>query len=170
MPKSKSEIFKFIFVVLFLASCTTGVKRGFSDSSNSSRTRSNPNASTSPLQLKSPIAGERSLIQELTGKPVSQIPTQQELKNKPLSTQHYYAGLRATESKNYILAIKHFNTVLKKYPRSMDVNAAFSAKAKVYKEMGLLEPAALNLKMAQNPKVKVIGRKSAAAGKSTTQK
>lgn len=121
--------------------------------------------------MRSPL-NEKALIQELTGKAVSNLPTQQELKNKPLSTQHYFAGLRSAESKNYIMAIKHFNTVLKKYPRSAEVKSAFEAKAKVYKEMGLAEPASLNMRMAQAAKAKVSNKKTVSskpAGKSTTK-
>lgn len=94
--------------------------------------------------LASPLSNDKKWLQDLTGKPVVQIPTREELLTKPLSTQHYYAGLRELETKQYINAIKHFNTVLKKYPRSAEVKWAFAAKAKVYNEMGLAEPAQLN--------------------------
>jgi len=167
MLNLNSRVFKMVAVVLLLASCASGNKK----SSNSHSTgRSNGMA-----QIKSPLSNEKSIIQELTGKSVSNLPTQEELKSKPLSTQHYYAGLRAAEGQNYILAIKHFNTVLKKYPRSADVKPAFTAKAKVYKEMGLNEPASLNMRMAQATKTKVnvksLGKKTAAnsSGKSTTK-
>lgn len=165
MPNLTSQVFKMMFVVLFLASCASGNKKNVNSSQKFSRGNNNEMA-----QLKSPLS-DRQLIQELTGKSVSNLPNQEQLKSKPLSTQHYYAGLRAAESKNYILAIKHFNTVLKKYPRSIEVKSAFAAKAKVYKEMGLSEPASLNLKMAQTQKAKVLNRKTASSstGKSTTK-
>lgn len=90
----------------------------------------------------------KSLLEELTGKK-SKVPyTEAQLKKMPLSTQHYYAGVRAAESKNYILAIKQYNTVIKRYPNSKDVKAALIAKSNLYKEMGLKEPASLNLRLA----------------------
>jgi hypothetical protein len=160
MLKLKSQHVKMILPVLFLASCATG---GRSGAGNSASTRSRSSASAvSPLQMKSPIS-DQAAIHELTGKPVSTLPSAQDLKGKPLSTQHYYAGLRAAESKNYIMAIKHFNTVLKKYPRSAEVKLAFASKAKIYKEMGLSEPASLNMRMAQSTSAKKLTRKTASA-------
>lgn len=168
MPKLNSQVFKMIAVVFFLASCASGNKKN-SNTGFASR-------SSGMGQIKSPLSSEKSLIQELTGKKVSTLPTQEELKNKPLSTQHYYAGLRAAESQNYIIAIKHFNTVLKKYPRSSEVKSAFTAKAKVYKEMGLNEPASLNMRMAQvssqKTKLKALPKKMTAGsstGKTTSK-
>lgn len=167
MLNLNSRVFKMLAVVLFLASCASGNKK---NSTSHATGRSNGMA-----QIKSPLSNEKSIIQELTGKSISSLPSQEELKGKPLSTQHYYAGLRAAEGQNYILAIKHFNTVLKKYPRSSEVKSAFTAKAKVYKEMGLNEPASLNMRMAQGTKTKVnvkaLGKKTAtnSTGKSTTK-
>ena len=168
MLNLNSQVFKMMAVVFFLASCANGNKK------NSTSHLSN--RSNSMVQMKSPLSNEKSIIQELTGKSVSSLPTQAELKTKPLATQHYYAGLRAAEGQNYILAIKHFNTVLKKYPRSAEVKSSFTAKAKVYKEMGLNEPASLNMRMAQSSKTKVatkkvLSKKTAinSTGKSTTK-
>lgn len=170
MLNLNSHVFKMVVVVLFLASCANGNKKN-SNSPTSTRAQT-------MTQIKSPLSNEKSLIQELTGKAASTLPTQQELKSKPLSTQHYYAGLRAAEGQNYILAIKHFNTVLKKYPRSSEVKLSFEAKAKVYKEMGLSEPASLNMRMAQGSKLnakakaKPLGKKTAvnsSTGKTTTK-
>ena len=146
MLRSQFRVTSLLFIILFSASCANSQKRGFAGAQ-----KSKPSA----LQIQSPLSNDQTVIQELTGKAVSQVPPQEQLKNKPLSTQHYYAGVRAAESKNYILAIKHFNTVLKNYPRSNEVKLAFTSKAKVYKEMGLNEPAQLNLKMAQGQKLKL---------------
>ncbi len=140
MLKSKTHLFQIALLVLFSASCANSQKRGFAGAQKPER---------SGMQIQSPLSNEQSLIKELTGKVASNTPTQEQLKSKPLSTQHYFAGVRAAESKNYIMAIKHYNTVLKKYPRSPEVKAAFAAKAKVYKEMGLSEPANLNMRMSQ---------------------
>ncbi len=90
---------------------------------------------------------EQKLIEELTGK--SQV-AQVEKKSKtiPLSERHFFAGLDAFKNKNYILALKHYNTVIIKYSSSKDVKNAYLAKAKLYNEMGLQDQADLNTKLA----------------------
>ena len=135
-----------MFSLLILSGCVNHSKK--TNSQNTPSQFKNVNA----MPLSSPLAKEQEIMKELTGKAASNIPTQAQLKNKPLPTQHYFAGLRAYESKNYIKAIKHFNTVLKKYPQAPEVKLSFVAKAKIYNEMGLEEPAQLNLKMAQSSK------------------
>ncbi len=92
---------------------------------------------------------DKSLIEELTGKKSSQLPSSDSLKNSPLPVQHYFAGEKAAATKNYILAIKHFNTVIQKYPQSGFAAKSFFAKAKVYQQMGLQPQAERNLKLAQ---------------------
>lgn len=110
---------------------------------------------TNQNAMKSSALSDQKLMEELTGKkdPAAQTNAaaiqMQNLKKAPLSIQHYYAGLKAVEQKNYILAIKHFNTVIKKYPLSGQVKPALLAKAKVYQEMGLQNQAQRNLKLAQ---------------------
>ena len=109
-------------------------------------------ASVSVLAQKQAQAqklSSRNSLEELTGKK-SKIPySDAQLKKMPLSAQHYYAGLKAAEAKNYILAIKQYNTVVKRYSKSKEVRLALIAKSNLYKEMGLREPASLNLKLAQ---------------------
>ena len=140
-------------VVIFSASCAQSAKKNPLQQDHS-------RFPAHPFQLNSPLSSDQVVLQELTGKAVSQIPTQKQLKLKPLSTQHYFAGLRAAESKNYIMAIKHFNTVLKKFPHSPEVKPAFQAKAKVYTDMGLSEPADLNLRLSQSQNINILNKKS----------
>lgn len=107
-------------------------------------------ASTKPTYKKPAALNEKSLIEELTGKKdVAVTISSINLKKAPLPLQHYVAGKKAAEQKNYILAIKHFNTVLKKYPQSAQVGPTLTAKAMVYQEMGLKSQASHNLSMAQ---------------------
>ena len=99
---------------------------------------------------KASVLTEKSLIEELTGKKNNQQNVSaKKLKNAPLPVQHYLAGKKAAQDKNYILAIKHFNSVLKKYPQSAQVSSTLVAKAKVYQEMGLMPQAAHNMRIAQ---------------------
>ncbi len=159
--RSQFSILFWVFLALVSSSCAHS-KKSTSDQNSRSGT------SSKELQIRSPLSSEKKILQELTGKPSSTLPTQAELKNKPLSTQHYYAGLRAAETKNYIMAIKHFNTVLKNYPQSKEVKLSFSAKAKVYNEMGLTEPANLNMRLARSQKNPLL-RKTASASATVDQ-
>lgn len=114
-----------------------------------------PAAPVSTQTTKSSALSDKSLMEELTGKKQVVTPTAQaqaqmnNLKKAPLSVQHYYAGQKAVEQKNYILAIKHFNTVIKNYPLSAQVKPALVAKAKVYQEMGLQKQAQRNMQLAK---------------------
>lgn len=65
-----------------------------------------------------------------------------------LSEKHLFAGLEAFKKKNYILALKHYNTVIIKHSHSKDVKSAFIAKSRLYAEMGLLEQSQQNLQKA----------------------
>ena len=108
------------------------------------------NTQVLPTNSKASVITDKALIEELTGKKNNQqSKASKKLKNAPLPIQHYLAGKKAAQEKNYILAIKHFNTVLKKYPGSAQVTPALLAKAKVYQEMGLMPQAAHNTRMAQ---------------------
>ena len=124
----------------------------------------NPNAAST--NRKASAITEKALIEELTGKKNNQQnASTKKLKNAPLPIQHYLAGKKAAQEKNYILAIKHFNTVLKKYPQSAQVSPTLVAKAKVYQEMGLIPQAAHNMRIAQL-KAKNTKLKSGVASKS----
>lgn len=97
---------------------------------------------------------EKALVEELTGKKVVSEKQPRaiqnvDLKKAPLSVQHLIAGQNAAAQKNYILAIKHLNTVIKKYPQSAQVQPALIEKANIYKEMGLQDQAQHNLKLAE---------------------
>lgn len=83
------------------------------------------------------------LIEELTGRTVSK-----SARPATLPARHLSAGLDAFKSKNYILSLKHFNTVILKYSKSAEVKLAYLAKSKLYREMGLLAQAELNSKLA----------------------
>lgn len=101
------------------------------------------------------------LLEELTGKKTTTVSVgvapkaaiaAQEQKNlaaQPPSKLHLNAGYQAYLKKDYILALKHYNTVLAKYPKSSETRLTYMAKAKLYNEMGLPEQAQRNYKLAQ---------------------
>ncbi len=53
---------------------------------------------------------------------------------------------QSRQEKNYILAIKRFNFILKYYGRTQEAKLALTEKASLYQEMGLTEQAAYNQK------------------------
>lgn len=65
-----------------------------------------------------------------------------------ISEKHLFAGLDAFKVKNYILALKHYNTVIIKHSKSKEVKSAYLAKSKLYAEMGLQDQSIHNLQMA----------------------
>lgn len=65
-----------------------------------------------------------------------------------ISEKHLFAGLDAFKAKNYILALKHYNTVILKHSKSKEVKSAYLAKSKLYAEMGLQDQSAQNLQKA----------------------
>ncbi len=135
--------FSVIVSIVFLVSITALANK---NSNLNSKVPANPSRGFQ----KSSALSEMSLTEELTGKKVlTPSAKAAQLKKAPLPLQHYAAGKNAATKKNYILAIKHFNTILKKYPQSAQVKAALLAKANVYKEMGLQPQAMHNLRIAQ---------------------
>ena len=101
------------------------------------------------------------LLEELTGKKatvaasgvapkaVAVLAQHQKLMLQSPSQLHLNSGYQAYLQKDYILALKHYNTVLAKYPQSSEVRLTYMAKAKLYNEMGLAEQAQRNYKLAQ---------------------
>lgn len=93
---------------------------------------------------------DEKLMEELSGQP-SKRPAAilRHKSSATISERHLFAGLDAFMAKNYILALKHYNTVIIKHSKSKEVKSAFLAKAKLYAEMGLTEQSELNLGLAQ---------------------
>lgn len=119
--------------------------------------------SIAPIVCFSAVRTEKEkLIEELTGKSTKKEAVHTSAKafaNKmPLSKRHLVAGIKAYKSKNYILALKHYNTVIIKHKNSEEVQAAYLEKVRLYNEMGLKEQAGRNAKLAQQYRVKKIVR------------
>lgn len=95
-----------------------------------------------------PKSEESKLLEELTGKKATPKAVAVVPAAVALSKRHLDAGVIAYKSRNYILALKHYNTVIVKFPKSAEVKSAFLAKAKLYRDMGLNEQSDLNLRKA----------------------
>jgi hypothetical protein len=74
---------------------------------------------------------------------------------RPVSRKLLDAGFYAFTKKDYISALKHYNTIIVKHPKSNELQLAYLGKSKLYNEMGLIEQAKLNLQIANQ-----IGKKS----------
>ena len=92
---------------------------------------------------------DEKLMEELSGQSSKRPAVVLRPLSATISERHLSAGLNAFKSKNYILALKHYNTVIIKHSKSKEVKSAFLSKAKLYAEMGLTEQAELNLGLAQ---------------------
>lgn len=84
---------------------------------------------------------EVSLIETLTGRKVNQ--------NVSQSEKALLLARQSSKQKDYITAIKRYNFILKKFPKSNEAVLALKDKAQIYSAMGLKEQASHNLKKAQ---------------------
>jgi len=91
--------------------------------------------------MRSNPISRQSLYEELTGQKVI-------AKTVPAKILHF--AREARYDKNYALALKRYNILIKKYPRSMEVQSAYFDKSAMYAEMGLKTQSLHNLKLAQN--------------------
>lgn len=99
------------------------------------------------------------LLEELTGKKAAPVaasvvapaeaPPAVVAEPVAVSRKHLNAGFQAYTKKDYITALKHYNTIVVKHAKSPEVKSAYLAKAKLYQEMGLIEQAQYNVKLAQ---------------------
>ena len=90
-----------------------------------------------------PTAREQALYEQLAGKNATET-----LTNKVLASADKALTLarQSRSEKNYILALKRYNFVLKYYPKTKQSRLALNDKVSLYKEMNLTEPANYNQK------------------------
>lgn len=92
------------------------------------------------------------LVEELTGKSAQSKITVNGKVTQSLSEQYIESGRAALKQKDYILALKFFNTIIQKHPRSAEVRQAYLHKSKLYSMMGLPEQSELNFRLAEKVK------------------
>jgi len=102
---------------------------------------------------------QQKLLEELTGKkvapPVAAQKAAPAVDKRPITRKLLDAGFHAFTKKDYIGALKYYNTIIVKYPKSNELQLAYLAKSKLYNEMGLIDQAKLNLQIANE-----IGKKT----------
>lgn len=86
------------------------------------------------------------VYQQLTGRKLSTANSVQKANGKTSSEKALFLARQSRQQKNYILAIKRYNFILKYYPKSAEAKMALTDKASLYSEMGLAAPAEYNLK------------------------
>lgn len=95
---------------------------------------------------------QQKLLEELRGKknvaPVAVKKPAAVVDNRPISRKLLDAGFHAFTKKDYIGALKYYNTIIVKHPKSNELQLAYLAKSKLYSEMGLIDQAKLNLQIA----------------------
>ena len=103
-----------------------------------------PNKSkNNQINSLAPTAREQALYEQLAGKNAPEPVT-----NKVMASANKALTLarQSRSEKNYILALKRYNFVLKYYPKTKQAQLALNDKVSLYKEMNLTEPANYNQK------------------------
>ncbi len=116
---------------------------------NSSRTKSVKNTTHVARQKSKINADEKwlskeSIYQELTG---------QKINSQQVGVKLLKMAEQAQSEKNYILALKRYNTVIARFPQSKLAQSALLGKADLYKKMGLGQQAQYNARLARDYKL-----------------
>jgi hypothetical protein len=103
-----------------------------------------PNKSKNNQQNSlTPTLREQALYEQLAGKNATE-----QVTNKVIASADKALNLarQSRAERNYILAIKRYNFILKYYPKTQQAKLALVDKVSLYKEMNLMEPAQHNQK------------------------
>jgi len=88
-----------------------------------------------------PALGQKSIYEELTGK--------KGLSSKQAPTRILEMARDAKWKRDYVTALKRYNTIVVKYPKSKEARQAYLDKAALYREMGLLQQSKYNMEKAK---------------------
>ncbi len=88
-----------------------------------------------------PALGQKSIYEELTGK--------KRVSAKKAPTRILELARDAKWKRDYVTALKRYNTIIVKYPKSKEVRQAYLDKAALYREMGLLQQSKYNMEKAK---------------------
>ena len=132
--------------------------------SSSSRAKSVQNTTRNTNQKSKTNSDQKwlskaSIYQELTG---------QKINSQQVGVKLLKMAELAQSEKNYILALKRYNTVIARFPQSKLAQSALFGKADLYKKMGLSQQAAYNTRLAREYRLTSIKTKTMA--KAATQK
>lgn len=124
-------------------------------SKNAKSTNPASKKANSSIEAKQPIAKNRAVKPAATNPALAQKSIYEELTGtKGLSAKQ--APVRILEmardakwKRDYATALKRYNTIIVKYPKSKEVRQAYLDKADLYREMGLLQQSKYNLEKAK---------------------
>lgn len=88
-----------------------------------------------------PALAQKSIYEELTGT--------KGLSSKQAPARVLEMARDAKWKRDYVTALKRYNTIIVKYPKSKEVRQAYLDKADLYREMGLLQQSKYNLEKAK---------------------
>lgn len=122
----------------FLSCQTVSTSSRNSKKSNTTLIKNQP-AAKQPAS--NPALAQKTIYEELTG--------QKGLSAKQASARILEMARDAKWKRDYVTALKRYNTIIVKYPKSKEVRQAYLDKAALYKEMGLLEQSKYNMQKAK---------------------
>ncbi len=133
----------FILCCVLLSGCQSFNKN------SSSRAKSVQNTTRAAHQKSKLNTNEKwlskaSIYQELTG---------QKINSQQVGVKLLKMAELAQSEKNYILALKRYNTVIARFPQSKLAQFALFGKADLYKKMGLSQQADYNTRLARDYRV-----------------
>lgn len=132
----------FILVVFSFFSCQS--MRAKSSNAVSGKTEKmikNSNESQKASLDQKTSTNKKSLYEELTG--------HRSLSVAATSRRILELARESKSQKDYVLALKRYNTLIVKYPKAIEVKDAYFDKAQLYKEMGLQEQSKYNFDLAR---------------------
>lgn len=95
-----------------------------------------------PNQRVLPTSEAKTAIEKLTGR--SAIPKALKPADRALQMAR-----ESRQQKNYVLAIKRYNYIIKNFAKTKQAEAALLDKSSIYKKMGFSKPSEYNLKKAK---------------------
>jgi hypothetical protein len=120
---------------LFFLGCQTGGK-------TSREPMMKKNNVSKPVKVEAnKVLTQKSIYEELTGK--------KGLTSKQMPRRILELARDAKWRRDYVTALKRYNTLIVKYPKSAEVKEAYLDKAALYKEMGLMPQSKFNLQKAK---------------------
>ncbi|MES2803437.1 MAG: hypothetical protein V4654_13160 [Bdellovibrionota bacterium] len=142
--------FSLLITLLFFSflGCQSASKVSKSTNSNSKKTNSamitkQPATKVSAIKKSAanPALGQKSIYEELTGKKGGAV--------KEAPTRILALARDAKWKRDYVTALKRYNTIVVKYPKSKEARQAYLDKAALYREMGLLQQSKYNMEKAK---------------------
>lgn len=103
--------------------------------------RNNPQTQMTKQPGSNPAFAQKTIYEELTGKKA--------LSPKQMPARVLEMARDARWKRDYVTALKRYNTIIVKFPKSKEVRQAYLDKAALYKEMGLLQQSKYNSEKAK---------------------